>query len=362
MIFEGTKLLDNQSVPRRYSKITLFLPNQTDYLLTFNLSREAAQETHLFSEEKTEQLIQRLEAEIDRYDLRKRIFEEKVLMEKRGNMFEETKSIVIKLRETVHTSSTGLALIKAKLQTLQEENKKIELLFQDLKAKIAACSFINELNRFVNDALTRIYLVDTSSWEEEIAPLRKRFLMQKTEELLTEISSEDISQRELLPPTFKAKLDDQTFQATESATTSVVRITAYFPKKKHKQISTKIQKNNSLVLSVGVKVSPKILLLTKEQLTQFLEKIERENFEIGSRIYDLKKEQASLSYEARQTIVSLRSLLMNIGGALGTRNFLKEALANLRQTLASGVSFSEKKQAILKNIARILQVVGHTNH
>lgn len=358
MVFAGTKIRDEQSVPRKYGKAALLLPEHSDYLQTFGLSKPVNQKGYLLTEKKTEQLIDRLKLEINRYDLRKRIYEEEMLAEKRMKMLEETNSIVTKLRETVQTVTTGLSSIESKIQTLKEENKEIGGLFHTLKSKINDCSSVDELNWYVNEALAKVNLVDTSSWEEEIAPLRRRFLMQKTEEQLPETPVDEDTQREFLPPTLKETLDARVGEKNKRAEQGVVTIGFSYPKKKRKQLAQNVQQNNKLVRSIGIKLSPKKLLLTKEQLAQRLKDIEKENFEIGSQIFKLKKEQASLSYKARQTIMSLRSSLMNIGGALGTRNYLNEALNNLRATLIEETTFTTKKQAVLEKIARILQVVS----
>ncbi|MBD3192762.1 MAG: hypothetical protein GF308_19135 [Candidatus Heimdallarchaeota archaeon] len=358
MIFAGTKIKDEQSVPRKYGKAALLLPEHSDYLQTFGLSKPINQKGYLLTEKKTEQLIDRLELEITRYDLRKRIYEEEILAEKRRKMLEETSSIVTKLRETVQTATAGLSSIESKIQTLKEENKEIGELFQNLKSKINDCSSVDELNWYVNRALAKVNLVDTSSWEEEIAPLRRRFLMQKIEEQISERPGNEDLQRELLSSKFKETLDGQVSVENKRPEEGVVTIDFSYPKKKRKQLSKKIQQNNKLVLSIGTKMTSEKLLLTKEQLAQMVKDLEKENFAVGSRIFKLKKEQATLSYKARQTIVSLRSSLMNISGALGTRNYLNEAINNLRATLKEETTDTTKKQAILENIARILQVVS----
>jgi hypothetical protein len=358
VIFTGTKIRDDQSVPRKYVKAALLLPDCPDYLLTFGLSTPVDQKHYLLSETKTEQLSNRLELEIARYNLRKKIYEEEILAEKRKKMLKETYSIVTKLRETVQTATTGLSSIESKIQKIKEEKKKISVLFHNLKGKINDCSSEEKLQWYIKEALGKVNLIETSTWEEEIAPLRTRFLMQKEEEQIPETPVKEGQKRKTLPLTDKENLNEKIAEKNKSQEQGVVTIVCYYHKKKRKELSQKIQQNNKLVRTIGIKLSAKKLLSTKEQLTQILKNCEKKNFEIGSQIFKLKKEQATLSYEARQTIVSLRTSLMNIGGVLGTRNFLKEGINNLRAPLIEETTFRAKKQNVLANIHLILQVVG----
>jgi len=337
--------IKNGIIPKQHGLIEIiYAPEITNVL---KITKEAISEMVVLEKSHCEKLIEFLKTEISSSEIKLDLIKEMDTTSNRKNQLIEAKDIVFSLRETEKTSDTAMNFLQERLNLLQKEREDIELQILVFQEKFESSYTEEALQSLVETFTSEIKFQNTEEWDKDLDYFRTRFLLQREQE-----TEDQKLKAEFLPENYVERSTAQ----EEKQKSQIIRLAIhkkYFEKIK----SLSMQYNRLKVLSQKTQIQD-IDEKSDEEIKDLIKTQESESFEIGKELYTLKREQGILTLKTYDIVQTLKSRLLNITGSLASRRFMKEALVDLKNySQDMTLSFTEKKQIIIREVARLLRIV-----